>query len=137
MRRRPPEDETVLLGLDVDVDECDGYAVLVVDHQLGEVDTYGPYLHAEAEAERLRRRRVLELDALDDVHVQIARFHWPTAHGAARSPFDHECGGSTDPAPRSGTDVTPAHESAHRDGWSRRPPDAETAVVVARRVDGR
>ena len=96
--RQAPGYETVLLGDDVDVDACDGYTVLVVDQQLGEVDSYGPYHHAEAEAERLRRRRAVEADALDDVHVQLARFHWPAAHGAVHSPFGHDCGGSTDPS---------------------------------------
>ena len=56
-------------------DECDGYVVLAVDPQTGEVDAHGLYagLSALHAAESLRE--TLDREELDDVIVRIVRWH--------------------------------------------------------------
>lgn len=65
------------------LDDCDGYVVVAVDPQTGEVDAHGPYaglgaLHA---AEDMRATFLRE--DLDDVVVRIVRWHTArTPHAA-------------------------------------------------------
>jgi len=58
-----------------ELDECDGYIVLAVDPQTGEVDAHGPYpgFGALEVAESLRR--TLDREELDDVVVRVVRWH--------------------------------------------------------------
>lgn len=70
------------MGLDLVVvaerlDQCDGYVVLTVDPQTGELDAHGPYagLPATAEADRLRRE--FDCGGLPDVEVRVVRLHSP------------------------------------------------------------
>ncbi len=57
------------------LDECDGYALLVVDPQTGATDVHGPYegLGAVTAADELRRS--LDAEDLDDVDVRVVRMH--------------------------------------------------------------
>jgi hypothetical protein len=54
---------------------CDGYIVLAVDPQTGEVDAHGPYdgMGATLKADRLRRD--FDDDGLTDVSVGVVRLH--------------------------------------------------------------
>ena len=51
------ERPAVLLAAAADLDECDGYVVLVFDPETGEMDAHGPYegVAATLRAEELRR----------------------------------------------------------------------------------
>jgi hypothetical protein len=55
--------------------QCDGYAVLAGDPQTGEIDARGPYdgLTAVIEADRLRRD--FDRGGLEDVRVDVVRWH--------------------------------------------------------------
>ena len=59
------------------LDECDGYVVLVLDPQTEELDAHGPHdgLTATSEADRLRRE--FDREGLGDVQVHVARLHAP------------------------------------------------------------
>ena len=61
------------------LDDCDGYALLVIDPQTGATDIHGPYegLRAVVAADDLRRS--LDAEGLDDVDVRVARMHLPDA----------------------------------------------------------
>lgn len=54
---------------------CDGYIVLAVDPQTGEVDAHGPYdgLAATLKADRLRHE--FDEGGLTDVSVGVVRLH--------------------------------------------------------------
>ncbi len=68
---------SLLLSAAEDLSDCDGYVVLAVDPQTGEVDAHGPYdgLGATLRAEQLRG----EFDdaELPDVLVRVTRLHRP------------------------------------------------------------
>jgi hypothetical protein len=55
--------------------QCDGYIVLAVDPQTGEVDAHGPYdgLSATLKADRLRHE--FDEGGLTDVSVGVVRLH--------------------------------------------------------------
>jgi hypothetical protein len=55
--------------------QCDGYVVLAVDPQTGEVDAHGPYdgLTATIKADRLRHD--FDRGGLEDVTVGVVRLH--------------------------------------------------------------
>lgn len=55
--------------------QCDGYIVLAVDPQTGEVDAHGPYdgLSATLKADRLRNE--FDQGGLTDVSVGVVRLH--------------------------------------------------------------
>ena len=57
----------------VELDDCDGYVVLAVDPQTGEVDAHGPYpgMGALRAAEELRE--TLDREELGDVVVRVVR----------------------------------------------------------------
>jgi hypothetical protein len=57
--------------------QCDGYIVLAVDPQTGEVDAHGPYdgMAATLKADRLRRE--FDEGGLTDVSVGVVRLHAP------------------------------------------------------------
>ena len=55
--------------------QCDGYVVLAVDPQTGEVDAHGPFdgLTATIKADRLRHE--FDTGGLEDVTVGVVRLH--------------------------------------------------------------
>ena len=61
-----------------ELDDCDGYVVLAVDPQTGEVDAHGPYdgLTATVKADQLRRD--FDRGGLQDVSVGVVRLHQST-----------------------------------------------------------
>ncbi|GEL16176.1 hypothetical protein [Pseudonocardia asaccharolytica] len=58
--------------------QCDGYVVLAVDPQTGEVDAHGPFdgLAATIKADQLRRD--FDRGGLEDVTVGVVRLHTST-----------------------------------------------------------
>jgi hypothetical protein len=68
-------DELILVAAMETLSQCDGYAVLFGDPQTGEVDAHGPYdgLTATIEADRLRRE--FDRGGLEDVRVDVVRWH--------------------------------------------------------------
>lgn len=68
-------DEVTLVSAMETLSQCDGYAVLAGDPQTGEVDVHGPFdgLTATIEADRLRRD--FDSGGLEDVRVDVVRWH--------------------------------------------------------------
>jgi hypothetical protein len=58
-----------------ELDDCDGYVVLAVDPQTGEVDAHGPFLGMAALEAAEAMRATLDREELDDVVVRIVRWH--------------------------------------------------------------
>src|SRR3712207_7563815 len=71
MIRRPPR--STLFPYTTLFRSCDGYVVLAVDPQTGEVDAHGPYdgLTATVKADQLRRD--FDRGGLEDVEVGVVR----------------------------------------------------------------
>jgi hypothetical protein len=71
------ERPAALLAAAADLDECDGYVVLVFDPETGEMDAHGPYdgVPATLRAEELRRN--FDQDDLPDVVIRVSRLHLP------------------------------------------------------------
>jgi hypothetical protein len=69
-----PEEVTLVTAMEA-LSQCDGYAVLAGDPQTGEVDAHGPFdgLGATIEADRLRRD--FDRGGLEDVRVEVVRWH--------------------------------------------------------------
>jgi PT repeat len=63
------------LTAQAELDECDGYIVLAVDPQTGEVDAHGPYPGFDALEVAESLRRTLDHEELDDVVVRVVRWH--------------------------------------------------------------
>jgi hypothetical protein len=63
------------LAAQVELDECDGYVVLCVDPQTGEVDAHGPFPGLEALETAQSLRDTLDREGLDDVVVRVVRWH--------------------------------------------------------------
>lgn len=66
-----------LLAAAEDLDECDGYVVLVFDPQTGELDAHGPYEGVDATIRAEEMRSEFDSDGLRDVIVRISRLHEP------------------------------------------------------------
>lgn len=66
-----------LLAAAADLDECDGYVVLVFDPETGELDAHGPYEGVEATLRAEEMRREFDGDGLPDVVIRISRLHSP------------------------------------------------------------
>lgn len=66
-----------LLAAATDLDECDGYVVLVFDPQTGELDAHGPYEGVAATFRAEEMRREFDSDGLRDVMVRVSRLHEP------------------------------------------------------------
>ncbi|HWM58421.1 MAG TPA: hypothetical protein VNO83_11350 [Pseudonocardia sp.] len=68
-------DEATLVAAAVKLTQCDGYIVLAVDPQTGEVDAHGPFdgLVATVKADQLRRD--FDRGGLEDVRVGVVRLH--------------------------------------------------------------
>ena len=62
-----------------ELDDCDGYVVLAVDPQTGEVDAHGPFVGMAALEAAEAMRATLDREELDDVVVRIVRWHGGTA----------------------------------------------------------
>jgi hypothetical protein len=66
-----------LLAAAADLDECDGYVVLVFDPETGELDAHGPYEGVEATIRAEEMRSEFDGDGLPDVVIRISRLHSP------------------------------------------------------------
>ena len=66
-----------LLAAAADLDECDGYVVLVFDPETGELDAHGPYEGVEATLRAEEMRTEFDGDGLPDVVIRISRLHSP------------------------------------------------------------
>lgn len=66
-----------LLAAAADLDECDGYVVLVFDPETGELDAHGPYEGVEATLRAEEMRREFDEDGLRDVAIRVSRLHRP------------------------------------------------------------
>lgn len=66
-----------LLAAAADLDECDGYVVLVFDPETAELDAHGPYEGVEATLRLEEMRKEFDDDGLRDVVVRISRLHRP------------------------------------------------------------
>jgi hypothetical protein len=68
-------EETTLVTAAEKLTQCDGYVVLAVDPQTGEVDAHGPFdgLTATLKADQLRRD--FDSGGLEDVTVGVVRLH--------------------------------------------------------------
>jgi hypothetical protein len=62
------------------LDECDGYVVLMIDPQTGEVDANGPFGGPDAVVAAEALRTSLDAEDLADVVVRIVRLHLPSGH---------------------------------------------------------
>ena len=58
-----------------ELDDCDGYVVLAVDPQTGEVDAHGPYPGMGALRAADAMRATLDREELADVVVRVVRWH--------------------------------------------------------------
>lgn len=58
-----------------ELDRCDGYVVLAVDPQTGEVDAHGPFPGFDAIEIADDMRTTLDREGLDDVVVRVVRWH--------------------------------------------------------------
>ncbi|WP_433785565.1 hypothetical protein ACQPX6_03870 [Actinomycetospora sp. CA-101289] len=67
----------VLLAAAADLDECDGYVVLVFDPETGELDAHGPYEGVEATLRVEEMRKEFDDDGLRDVVIRVSRLHRP------------------------------------------------------------
>lgn len=71
----PVSDDATLVAAAEKLTQCDGYVVLAVDPQTGEVDAHGPFdgLTATIKADQLRRD--FDRGGLEDVTVGVVRLH--------------------------------------------------------------
>lgn len=72
------EQSAALLAAAADLDECDGYVVLVFDPVTGEMDAHGPYEGVAATVRAEELRRTFDSDDLNDVVIRVSRLHLPT-----------------------------------------------------------
>ena len=68
-------DRLWLLERLAELDDCDGYVVLVADPETGDSETYGPFAGLAAVLDAQRRRQDFDAEGLDDVLVTITRLH--------------------------------------------------------------
>ena len=75
MPENTTSDEAALLAAAEKLGQCDGYIVLAVDPQTGEVDAHGPFdgMLATVKADQLRRD--FDAGGLEDVTVGVVRLH--------------------------------------------------------------
>jgi hypothetical protein len=71
------ERPAVLVSAAADLDECDGYVVLVFDPETGELDAHGPYEGVAATLRAEELRQSFDDDDLPDVVVRVTRLHLP------------------------------------------------------------
>ncbi|MDD7966874.1 hypothetical protein [Actinomycetospora lemnae] len=63
------------IAVQTELDRCDGYVVLAVDPQTGEVDAHGPYPGLDALQTADGLRQTLDREGLHDVVVRVVRWH--------------------------------------------------------------
>lgn len=63
------------LTAQIELGECDGYVVLAVDPQTGEVDAHGPFPGLTALEAAHSMREQLDREELTDVVVRVVRWH--------------------------------------------------------------
>ncbi len=75
MPENTTSDEAALVAAAEKLGQCDGYIVLAVDPQTGEVDAHGPFdgMLATIKADQLRRD--FDAGGLEDVTVGVVRLH--------------------------------------------------------------
>lgn len=75
MPENTTSDDAALVAAAEKLGQCDGYIVLAVDPQTGEVDAHGPFdgLLATVKADQLRRD--FDAGGLEDVTVGVVRLH--------------------------------------------------------------
>ena len=75
MPENTTSDEAALVAAAEKLGQCDGYIVLAVDPQTGEVDAHGPFdgMMATVKADQLRRD--FDAGGLEDVTVGVVRLH--------------------------------------------------------------
>jgi hypothetical protein len=68
-------EEATLIAAAERLTQCDGYVVLAVDPQTGEVDAHGPFdgMTATVKADQLRRD--FDRGGLEDVSIGVVRLH--------------------------------------------------------------
>ena len=71
------------LTAQAELDECDGYVVLAVDPQTGEVDAHGPFRGLDALEAAESMRATLDREDLTDVVVRVVRWHQEAGHHVA------------------------------------------------------
>ncbi|MFC5992766.1 hypothetical protein ACFQE5_00910 [Pseudonocardia hispaniensis] len=78
MPENTTSDDAALIAAAEKLTQCDGYVVLAVDPQTGEVDAHGPFdgLTATIKADQLRRD--FDRGGLEDVTVGVVRLHTST-----------------------------------------------------------
>lgn len=69
----------------VELDDCDGYIVLVVDPETREADAHGPFDGLSATDEADRFRRDFDSAGLPDVQVTVTRLHQPARRPSRRA----------------------------------------------------
>lgn len=72
---RGPARDIDWLAAQIELDECDGYVVLAVDPQTGEVDAHGPFPGVDALEAAQSLRETLDREELADVVVRVVRWH--------------------------------------------------------------
>ncbi len=74
----PTSDDATLVAAAEKLTQCDGYVVIAVDPQTGEVDAHGPFdgITATIKADQLRRD--FDRGGLEDVTVGVVRLHSTT-----------------------------------------------------------
>ena len=159
MPENTTSEEATLVAAAEKLTQCDGYIVLAVDPQTGEVDAHGPFdgLMATVKADQLRRD--FDRGGLEDVTVGVVRLHSPpersardapprrvlaSADPAAARPDDrHRSPNGAPPARRPGrTSATRTVDVRDHDrpcaaaeGHARRRRDSDPAAVAARPTD--
>lgn len=78
MPEETASEEARLIAAAEQLTHCDGYVVLAVDPQTGEIDAHGPFdgLTATIKADQLRRD--FDHGGLEDVTVGVVRLHRST-----------------------------------------------------------
>jgi len=71
------------LTAQAELDACDGYVVLAVDPQTGEVDAHGPFRGLDALEAAESMRATLDREDLTDVVVRVVRWHQEAGHHVA------------------------------------------------------
>ncbi|OLM10401.1 hypothetical protein Ae505Ps2_0524 [Pseudonocardia sp. Ae505_Ps2] len=75
MPENTTSEEQTLIAAAEKLTQCDGYVVLAVDPQTGEVDAHGPFdgMTATIKADQLRRD--FDRGGLEDVSIGVVRLH--------------------------------------------------------------
>ena len=75
MPENTTSEEATLIAAAEKLTQCDGYVVLAVDPQTGEVDAHGPFPGVDALEAAQSLRETLDREELADVVVRVVRWH--------------------------------------------------------------